>query len=109
LLNRVLQNSPEIEKTDAQLRKRMEAYINIFKGTELKPLVTDPKVRSTTVLAVEGDPELIDGIKAEAKANGILLGAGYGKWKPSTFRIANFPAYTDAQVSELTEFLMKEK
>jgi phosphoserine aminotransferase len=109
LLNRVLQNSPGIEKTDALLRKRMKTYINIFKGADLKPLVTDPKVRSTTVLAVEGDAELIDGIKAEAKANGILLGAGYGKWKSTTFRIANFPAYTDTQVSELTQFLLKEK
>lgn len=109
LLNRVLHNSPGIEQTDALLRKRMQAYINIFDGSELKPLITNVNTRSSTVLAVEGDPELIEGIKVEAKANGILLGSGYGKWKPNTFRIANFPAYTNEQVEQLTQFLLKER
>ena len=107
LLNRVLKDSPEIEKVDARLRARMENYISLFENSELKPLISNNKVKSTTVLAVEGDPELIDGLKSEAKAKGILLGAGYGKWKPGTFRIANFPAYTDADVERLRNFFLK--
>jgi phosphoserine aminotransferase len=54
---------------------------------------------------LEGEPDLIDGVKAEAKAQGILLGAGYGKWKSSTFRVANFPAYTEAQIEQLFQFI----
>jgi hypothetical protein len=42
---------------------------------------------------------------AEAKAQGILLGAGYGKWKSSTFRVANFPGYTEAQIEQLSQFI----
>jgi phosphoserine aminotransferase len=60
-------------------------------------------------LAVKGDPELISGINAEDKDSGLLLGSGYGKWKSDTFRIANFPAYTDDQVNGLLRFLQKEK
>jgi phosphoserine aminotransferase len=105
LLNKVLQNSPNIEAVDTLLRTRMKVYESIFEGKDLRPLIQNEKVRSTTVLAVEGDVEMVAGIKAEAKASGILLGAGYGKWKPNTFRIANFPAYTDDQVNILVEFL----
>ena len=108
LLNRVLKDSPGIDKTDALLRKRMANYMSAIEVEGLKPLISNSKLRSTTVLAVEADPELIDGIKAEAKATGILLGAGYGKWKPNTFRIANFPAYTDAQVDQLIRFFTSQ-
>ena len=104
LLNRVLQDSPRIEETDALLRSRMARYIQAADGKNLHPLVTNDSVRSTTVLAVQADPELIAGIKAEAKAEGMLLGSGYGNWKNDTFRIANFPAYTDAEVDKLISF-----
>jgi len=109
LLKRVLENSDPIEGVDAKLRKRMDVYLSALAGKEFHPLVTNEKIRSTTVLAVKGDPELISGIKAEAKASGMLLGSGYGKWKSETFRIANFPAYTDDQVNGLLRFLKKEK
>jgi phosphoserine aminotransferase len=105
LLNRVLQNVPRIEETDAMLRQRMEKYLQIFPVSNMKPLITNPKVRSTTVLAVETDPEYLAGLKAEAKAKGMLLGSGYGKWKSNTFRIANFPAITEDQVDQLIRFL----
>lgn len=105
LLNRVLQNSPGIERTDALLRKRMENYLDLFSNSGFKPLISNSKIRSTTVLALEGEPDLIDGVKAEAKAQGILLGSGYGKWKSNTFRVANFPAFTEAQIEQLFQFI----
>ena len=108
LLNRVLKDSQGIEKTDALLRKRMDSYVALFSESQLRPLILNPKLRSDTVLAIEGDPEMIDGIKIEAKANGMLLGSGYGKWKTNTFRIANFPAYSDQQVDQLIGFLKSE-
>jgi phosphoserine aminotransferase len=109
LLNRVLENSPRIEETHAVLQKRMERYLSSLSGRNLHPLISNDKIRSTTVLAIQGEPDYIAGLKAEAKAEGILLGSGYGKWKSDTFRIANFPAYTDAQVGELIRFLKQEK
>jgi phosphoserine aminotransferase len=46
-------------------------------------------------------------IKKSARKNGILLGEGYGPFKPYTFRIANFPAITDKEIKTLKSFLKK--
>ena len=39
----------------------------------------------------------------------IILGKGYGKWKASTFRIANFPAISAIESFILEEPLCKKK
>jgi phosphoserine aminotransferase len=36
------------------------------------------------------------------------LGNGYGKWKNSTFRIANFPAIEEFEITKLKEILMSD-
>ena len=46
-----------------------------------------------------------DTIKIKAKKKGILLGEGYGEWKPSSFRIANFPALENSEIQILMRFL----
>lgn len=83
----------------------MGHYLNLFGGKDFFPLITNPVVRSSTVLAVEADPEKIREIKDAAMKEGILLGSGYGKWKETTFRIANFPAIQDADFQRLVQFL----
>jgi phosphoserine aminotransferase len=70
-------------------------------------LIQNPRVQSDTVVAVSGTEEYLTEIKAKAKVEGILLGNGYGPWKPYTFRIANFPAITDQEVNTLKEFLKR--
>jgi phosphoserine aminotransferase len=107
LLNRVLHHVPRIEEVDAVLRRRMEQYLSIFPTPDMKPLVSNSRVRSVTVLAVEAEPEYLAGLKAEAKSKGMLLGSGYGKWKSNTFRIANFPAISTVQTEALMEFFRK--
>jgi phosphoserine aminotransferase len=37
----------------------------------------------------------------------MQLGGGYGPLKPTSFRIANFPAITDAEFDKLIAFLKK--
>lgn len=105
LLCRVLEQIPGIEKTDSQLRLRMKNYLASLKGNALKPLISNDSVRSSTVLAVKGEPDYIAALKLEAKAQGFLLGSGYGKWKNDTFRIANFPAFSDSEVQAMCRFL----
>lgn len=105
LLKRVLEKSTRIEDTDLKTRNRMNNYLSALKGGNLATLISNNKVQSATVLAVKGDPDYIAGIKSEAKAEGMLLGSGYGKWKTDTFRIANFPAYTEPQVEKLIRFI----
>lgn len=105
LLNRVLQQVNPIEEVDQLLKTRMKRYESLVQGKNFHFLIDNPEVRSHTVLALKGSAEAVDSIKQEAKNLGILLGSGYGKWKNETFRIANFPAYSEAQVQQLIDFL----
>ncbi|MFT4835040.1 MAG: phosphoserine aminotransferase, partial [Flavobacteriaceae bacterium] len=83
---------------------RKSTYEKLVGETEgIDHLVTNEKVRSQTVLALtSGD---VIALKGKAKSAGIVLGSGYGPWKGSTFRIANFPAIEDQEVNQLIQFL----
>jgi phosphoserine aminotransferase len=106
LLMRVLEKSPAIDKTNAQLEKRYRDWISFLsKRKSIHHLVTNPDVHSITVLPVKGTAEAVLHIKQLAKKKGILLGEGYGELKPSTFRIANFPAIKQTEINTLKRFL----
>lgn len=111
LLNRVMQTVPSIAAVDERTRQRAADWYRFFEqdmaDSPFRLLINDPQVRSDTVIAVAGSEVNIKTIKAVAKEAGILLGNGYGDWKTTTFRIANFPAITDEEVGRLREFLMK--
>jgi phosphoserine aminotransferase len=108
LLNRVLRDMPEIQHIDANLRERMHKLENCIANTKsLRMLVTNDGTRSTTVMGVTGPEEVITKVKSEAKAAGMELGSGYGPLKPTSFRIANFPAITNSEMDRLIEFLSK--
>jgi phosphoserine aminotransferase len=74
--------------------------------TSFSPLVTNPEVRSNTVITLQGPEKLIDEIKRNAHRNEILLGNGYGNWAKNTFRIANFPAILDDEFKILKHFFL---
>ncbi len=108
LLYRVLKDMPEIQHIDTNLRDRMQKLENCIANTKsLRMLVTNDATRSTTVMGVTGPEEVITKVKNEAKAAGMELGSGYGPLKPTSFRIANFPAITNAEMDRLIEFLGK--
>jgi phosphoserine aminotransferase len=108
LLNRVLKDMPEIQHIDANLRARMHKLENCIANTKsLRMLVTNDATRSATVMGVTGPEEVITKVKNEAKAAGMELGSGYGPLKPTSFRIANFPAITNEEMDRLIEFLSK--
>jgi len=100
---------PPIADVDARTRQRATDWYSFFEQEvahlPVKLLINDPGFRSQTVIAVEGAEADIKAIKAAAQQAGIILGNGYGKWKDTTFRIANFPAITDEEIEELTVFL----
>jgi phosphoserine aminotransferase len=106
LLNRVLKDLEEIQHVDASLRARMNKLENtIAQSDKFRMLVDSGQTRSTTVMAVTGSEELISGVKKAAEKEGMQLGSGYGPHKPTSFRIANFPAITDAEFDRLIGFL----
>jgi len=118
LLMRVLQQVPPIAEVDVITKKRAAdwyAFVEQNLSDRFRLLVTDPATRRTsdrrtsdrsdTVIAVEGSGADISAVKTAAQRAGITLGNGYGDWKNTTFRIANFPAITDGEIDRLHQFL----
>ena len=108
LLMQVLQQVPPIAAVDAITKKRAANWYAFFEqemvSTPFKCLINDP-TRSDTVIAIEGSESAIKSIKTAAQQAGITLGNGYGDWKNTTFRIANFPAITTEEIGTLMRFL----
>ena len=106
LLNRALKDLEEIQHIDSRLRARMTKLENaIAQSDKFRMLVDNEQTRSTTVMAVAGSEELISAVKKAAEKEGMQLGSGYGPHQPTSFRIANFPAFTDVDFDRLIEFL----
>ncbi|MFZ4647670.1 MAG: aminotransferase class V-fold PLP-dependent enzyme [Gemmataceae bacterium] len=107
-LMRVLQKIPPIADVDARTRQRTADWYTFFEQEiahlPFQLLINDPVMRSQTVIALEGSEADIKAIKTAAQQAGITLGNGYGKWKETTFRIANFPAITDGEIEQLKAF-----
>ncbi|MBL7851784.1 MAG: alanine--glyoxylate aminotransferase family protein [Cyclobacteriaceae bacterium] len=105
LLYRSLESVSSIRETDALIRRRAAQWVTFFKKhPRLSLLVKEDKVLSHTVLTVTSSTSL-QTLKERAKQKGLLLGEGYGPWKETTFRIANFPAHKVAEISKLKKFL----
>lgn len=108
LLMKVMEANKNIQQVDERLKNRYDRLQNSIEASQvLRNLSMNEKTRSYTVLAVNGNQELIKNIKKEAEKEGILLGNGYGSYKNDTFRIANFPAIPDDEVQNLIQFIYK--
>lgn len=108
LLYRVLQDIHEIQHIDQKTKARMRKLEDTIANTgSMRMLIQNPEARSSTVMAVSGKEEFIAQVKKEAEKAGMQLGGGYGPLKPTSFRIANFPAITDAEFDKLIAFLKK--
>lgn len=106
LLMRTLENRPDIEQTENMIRKRYQSWMESLSALYcIDLLVQNEEVRSSTVIALESVPENINRLRREAKQAGIIIGNGYGKLKPYTLRIANFPAIEDHEIEKLQKLL----
>jgi phosphoserine aminotransferase len=106
LLMRVMENSPPIKEVHETLQTRYDRWMTFLeKRKSIRHLIRNTEAHSMTVIPLKGAPEVVASIKKQAKRNGILLGEGYGDLKNSTFRIANFPAIANAEISKLKRFL----
>jgi len=106
LLKRVLEERKPIEDIASKLEKRarrISRKLQRLKGLQF--LISEPSLRSPTVLCLKGTPQHVEAIKRKAEKAGFLLGNGYGDLKPYTFRIANFPAIKSQQMNELVSHL----
>jgi phosphoserine aminotransferase len=106
LLMRVMEEVEDISIIDKRTRKQVHEWYHFFeKYTSVSPVVTNPAVRSDTVIAIGADKQQIAAIKEKTKQAGITIGNGYGSWKETTFRIANFPAISLQEIHDLQHCL----
>jgi phosphoserine aminotransferase len=106
LLKRVMQQVPDIQTISTHIKTRADDFYKFIEEvTSLNLLIENKKVRSETVIAIRGKAEEILKLKQKAKENNIILGNGYGEWKDTTFRIANFPAIEDWEFDKLKKLL----
>jgi len=105
-LMRVLKTSKPIDLVHQKIKARAVAWQKFFRGAKnIKLYIRNQGVRSLTVIALTGKPAYLTEIKHKAKAQGFILGDGYGTLKPDTFRIANFPAIKSSEIKKLKSFL----
>lgn len=106
LLNRVMGQRADIQQTSAMLRQRAHSLYDFLEHqSPYQPLIAQAELRSPTVLALQCSAADLKLLKARAQQAGIVLGNGYGAWKNSTFRVANFPAITDGEMVALKALL----
>ena len=109
LLSKIMSDISDISKISERIKVQAENWYKLFEKNkfDVRPLIQNPAVRSDTVIAIAGNESQIKDIKVITKANGITVGNGYGSWKSTTFRIANFPAIELAEIEALKEILVK--
>lgn len=105
LAGRVMDQVQMLSEISIQIKDRAKSWYQFLSEFGFNVLVENEEVRSDTVIAVSGEKEQIAAIKKGAKENGIMLGNGYGSWKETSFRIANFPAITLDEINQLKVFL----
>jgi phosphoserine aminotransferase len=105
LLMRVMEECPSIYDTQQLLSRRYDVWLNVLQAVpRIDLLVKNEAVRSLTVIPFTAQQAVIDQIRDGAKVAGIVLGNGYGIWKASSLRIANFPAHEDLEINRLQDF-----
>ncbi len=105
LMNRLSQNVPLITEIAKKILKQAQNWYTFFeKETNLELLVSNSAVRSDTVIVLKGSEERIQKIMQSAEKQGITLGKGYGSWKNTSLRIANFPAIEVWEIEQLKAF-----
>jgi phosphoserine aminotransferase len=109
LLLKILEEMPEIPNVHQEIVQRSRSWYHFFFSVpqrfQVQPLVGIEGLRSDTVVALEAPPHEIVRLKAEAQKAGFILGNGYGAWRDTTARIANFPAISSEEISRLKSFL----
>ncbi|TAE75924.1 MAG: aminotransferase class V-fold PLP-dependent enzyme [Bacteroidetes bacterium] len=106
LLNEWAKQTLPIDKIAEKLKQRTKnAYQWIEKLKKAKPLIKNKEKRSDTVWAIETDKHTLVALHQEALKQNIILGNGYGEWKSTSFRIANFPQIEDNEIVFLQDFL----
>ncbi|NJM25038.1 MAG: alanine--glyoxylate aminotransferase family protein [Bacteroidia bacterium] len=106
LLMRVMKDTKHIGDVHKKTMQRYQLWESWLESrSNMHHLIKNKAVRSLTVLPIEATPDAIATVKSKAAKAGFLLGEGYGDLKPTTFRIANFPALKKKEIEGLMKTL----
>jgi phosphoserine aminotransferase len=105
LLGRVMEQVQPIELVDDRIVKRSEDLYAFLRDNSFELLVENSAVCSQTVIALQGKEGQIMDLREKVLAGGMVLGKGYGTWKNTSLRIANFPAMADTDLEKLKKLL----
>jgi phosphoserine aminotransferase len=109
LVYRLTQQLPSLSETHRATLAKMKIWTDFWdQQRDFTYLIERENLRLPTVLALKGPEEKIQALHARCQANGIELGKGYGEWKNTTFRIANFPAHTIEDIETLIKHLTND-
>lgn len=107
LLGKVVQDMLHkgIDKIRDETDQKAEMIYSFFERQQnMQPLVQEVEHRSRTVAVIEtpeGNKDLLD----RCLKNGFVVGTGYGKYKSSQIRIANFPAHAPEDLEKLLSLI----
>lgn len=100
-------NKTGIDTVRKQTEEKARMLYKFLDGSDAyEPFVQQERHRSQTVVVTSTKKPSADVIAA-AKSQGMVIGSGYGKFKDSQIRIANFPATSAEQVDALIAQLQK--
>lgn len=109
LMNRLAQNIPIINETAKKIHEQAKNWYSFFeKETDLELLVSNSQVRSDTVIVLKGSEKWVQETLQSAEKQRIVLGKGYGVWKNTSLRIANFPAIEAWEIEKLKTFFQNK-
>lgn len=113
LLGQVLEdmNKKGIDQIKKEINyKAAVLYQTLETCNYLKPFVDNPLCRSkTTIVAELEDPALSEKLRNYLKAKNMIVSTGYGEYKQSHIRIANFPTHSKEQTEMLADALLAFK
>lgn len=109
LVFRLTQQLPMLSEIHQATLAKLKIWTDFWdKETAFSYLIEKPELRLPTVLALKGNPEKINQLHETCLKKGIELGKGYGEWKQTSFRIANFPSHTIEDIQTLIQTIKHE-
>jgi phosphoserine aminotransferase len=80
-------------------------YQKLSNHSKFKSAVTNKTFRSQTVIVVEGKAQDLKELMEICEQEKIILGTGYGKFKDTQIRIANFPTHAKEIFDKIADIL----
>jgi phosphoserine aminotransferase len=109
LVYRLTKQLPSLHETQRLTLEKMKHWTDFWETqNDFSYLIQSEKLRLPTVLALKAPPEKIAALHQKCLNKGIELGKGYGKWKETSFRIANFPSHTLEDIETLIQTIKNE-